>query len=116
TQMKEKPYVFISGSAVGFYGTADDAIFTENTTNASNDFLGKVTSKWERAAQVAEDLGIRTVYARFGVVLDKDEGALPQMTLPVKLGVGGKIGAGEQWMSWIHIQDCVNLLYFILKN
>src|SRR5699024_5492704 len=73
TQMKEKPYVFISGSAVGFYGTADDAIFTENTTNASNDFLGKVTSKWERAAQVAEDLGIRTVYARFGVVLDKDE-------------------------------------------
>lgn len=115
-QMKEKPEVFISGSAIGFYGTAEDAIFTENTVRPSEDFLGEVTSKWERAAKVAEDLGVRTVFARFGVVLDKQEGALPQMARPIKLGVGGTIGSGEQWMSWIHINDCVNLLYFILKN
>lgn len=115
-QMKEKPEVFISGSAIGFYGTAEDTIFTEYTKRPSGDFLGEVTSKWERAAKVAEDLGVRTVYARFGVVLDKYEGALPQMALPIKLGVGGTIGSGEQWLSWIHINDCVNLLYFILKN
>src|SRR5699024_11639726 len=60
------------------------------------------------------DLGIRTVYARFGIILDKAEGALPQIALPIKMGVGGKIGDGQQWMSWIHIEDCVNLLLFSL--
>lgn len=115
-QMKTKPHVFISGSAIGFYGTADNMIFTEKTESPSNDFLGDVTKKWEAAAHVAEDLGIRTVYSRFGVVLHKDAGALPQMALPVKYGVGGKIGSGEQWISWVHIDDCVNLLFFALMN
>lgn len=115
-QMKTKPNVFLTGSAVGFYGTAEDMIFTEDTKHSSSDFLGNVTEKWEAAAHVAEDLGIRTVYARFGVVLHKDEGALPQIAMPIKYGVGGKIGSGEQWISWIHIDDCVNLLFFALVN
>lgn len=115
-QMKTKPNVFITGSAVGFYGTAGEVIFTEDTKYPSSDFLGSVTKKWEAAAHVAEDLGIRTVYARLGIVLHKDEGALPRMAMPIKYGLGGKIGSGEQWISWIHINDCINLLYFALMN
>lgn len=115
-QMKTKPNVFISGSAIGYYGTAEDIIFTENTTEPGEDFLATVVSKWENTAQVAEDLGIRTVYARFGVILDRHKGALPQMALPIKYFVGGKIGSGEQWISWIHIKDCINMLLFALNN
>lgn len=115
-QMNTKPDVFISGSAIGYYGTADDTIFTEETVEPSDDFLATVVTKWEKAAQTAEDLGIRTVYARFGVVLDRKQGALPQMALPIKLFAGGKIASGTQWISWIHIEDCVNMLLFALNN
>lgn len=115
-QMDTKPDVLISGSAIGYYGNSDKMIFTENTTVPGDDFLANVTKKWEQTAQTAEDLGIRTVYTRFGVVLDDNEGALPMMALPVKYYVGGRIGTGEQWLSWIHIDDCVNLLYFALTN
>lgn len=114
TQMEEKPKVFLSGSAIGYYGMSDEEIFTESTTKPGDDFLAKVCSVWEKTASTAKDLGIRTVYARFGIVLDHKEGALPQIALPVKLGVGGKIGDGKQWMSWVHIDDCVNLLLFAL--
>lgn len=113
-QMEEKPNVFLSGSAIGFYGTDQNKIFTEKTTHPSDDFLASVVSTWEKTAQSAEDLGIRTVYTRFGVVLDQNEGALPLMALPVNFFVGGKIGDGKQWISWVHVKDCVNLLYYIL--
>lgn len=114
--LSTKPKVWINGSAVGFYGSATDIIFTENTTDAGNDFLSSVVSDWESTASQAEELGIRTVYARFGIVLDKNDGSLPLMTLPVKLFVGGKIGDGEQWISWIHIDDAVSLLNFCLLH
>lgn len=114
-QMKVKPAIFISGSAIGYYGTSTDLIFTENTMESGNDFLAHVVSKWENTAKKAEDLGIRTIYARFGVILGQ-EGALPLMTLPVKLFVGGRIGRGEQWMSWIHIEDVVNLLIYCVTT
>lgn len=116
TQMEQKPKVFISGSAIGYYGMADDIIFTEQTTNPGDDFLAEVCAAWEKTASTAEDLGIRTVYTRFGIVLNGKQGALSQMALPVKLGVGGKIGDGKQWMSWIHIHDCVDLLLFALYD
>src|SRR5690625_4243251 len=96
-QMDKKPEIFISGSAIGFYGTAEEMIFTENTIHPSDDFFGTVASSWEKSAQLAEDLGIRTVYTRFGVVLDRKKGALPLMALPIKLFVGGKVGTGNQW-------------------
>ncbi len=115
-QMHEKPNVFLSGSAIGYYGMSEEKIFTEKTTKPGDDFLASVCHSWEKAAATAEDLGIRTVYTRFGVVLDGTAGALPQMALPVKFGAGGKIGSGRQWMSWIHIDDCVNLLLFSLYN
>ncbi|MEI3606415.1 TIGR01777 family oxidoreductase [Pseudogracilibacillus sp. SE30717A] len=113
-QMEEKPKVFLSGSAIGYYGMASDLIFTEATKRPGNDFLANVATTWENTAYYIEDLGIRTIYARFGVVLDKNEGALPLMALPVKLFIGGKIGKGDQWISWIHIKDCVHLLYYML--
>ncbi|MFC2949594.1 TIGR01777 family oxidoreductase [Virgibacillus sediminis] len=112
--MKHKPSVFVSGSAVGYYGTDDEQIFTEATTEPGSGFLAEVCEEWEATAQQAEDLGIRTVYTRFGVILGKEGGALPLMSLPVKLFAGGKIGSGEQWMSWIHKEDAVRLLEFCL--
>lgn len=114
-QMKVKPSVFMNGSAIGFYGTSSDLIFTEKTTDPGNDFLADVVRQWEQTAKEVECLGIRTIYARFGVILG-EEGALPLMKLPVKLFAGGKIGHGEQWLSWIHIEDVVNLLTFALTN
>lgn len=116
TSMGTKPDVFISGSAVGYYGMNKNRIFTEKTITPGNDFLAKVCAKWESVAHTAEDLGIRTVYTRFGVVLDKREGALPMMALPFQFGFGGKIGSGEQYLSWIHIHDCVHLLLHALYD
>lgn len=114
-QMKVKPSVFINGSAIGFYGTSTDLIYTEKTTDPGRDFLANVVQKWELTAGEAEKLGIRTIYARFGVILGQ-EGALPLMTLPIKLFVGGKISSGQQWLSWVHINDVVNLLIFCMTN
>src|SRR5699024_1797667 len=99
-QMDKKPDAIITGSAIGFYGTSDEQMFTEKTSQPGNDFLANVVLQWENCAKFAEDLGIRTVYTRFGLVLDKNFGALPLMSIPIKLGVGGKIGNGHQWISW----------------
>lgn len=114
-EMKVKPAVFISGSAIGYYGTSTDLIFTEHTATPGNDFLAHVVTEWENTAKEAENLGVRTLFARFGVILGQ-EGALPLMKLPVKLFAGGRIGDGEQWLSWIHIKDVVNLIIYCLTN
>lgn len=114
-QMKIKPSVFINGSAIGFYGTSEEIIFTEKTKQVGEGFLANVVKKWENTATEAESLGIRTIYMRFGVILGQ-AGALPLMRLPIKLFAGGKIGNGEQWISWIHIKDVVNLIIFGIEN
>ncbi|ALX48960.1 TIGR01777 family oxidoreductase [Lentibacillus amyloliquefaciens] len=114
-QMETKPDVFISGSAVGFYGTSEELIFTEQTINPGDDFLADVVVDWEQTAKQAEQLGIRTVYTRFGVILGQ-VGALPLMKLPVKMFAGGRIGNGEQWVSWVHIKDVVGLIHFCMFN
>lgn len=113
--MEEKPDVLVSASAVGYYGTSDTQIFTEKTTAPGDDFLAHVCTEWEQAAKQAEDLGIRTVFTRFGIVLGT-EGALPLMEKPVKMFVGGKIGDGEQWVSWVHIDDLTRLIKFSIEN
>lgn len=110
-----RPKVFISGSAVGFYGTSDEKIFTEQTTHPGEDFLAEVATTWEEQAQPAEDLGVRTVYTRFGVIIGNG-GALPLMELPVKLFVGGKVGNGQQWLSWIHVDDVVASMIECMEN
>lgn len=114
--MKKKPEVFISGSAVGYYGMSEDFIYTEATAQPGNDFLASVARQWEQEASAAEKMGIRTVYARFGVLLGNDGGAFPLMSLPIKLYTGGHISDGEQWLSWIHVKDAVKLIIFCLEN
>lgn len=115
-QMNTKPKVFVTASAVGYYGTSQQMIFTENSQGTNTDFLSEVTRRWEQVAKEAELLGVRTVYARFGVVLDRKQGAFPLMTLPFRLFVGGKIASGKQWISWIHIDDCIHLLRYAIAN
>lgn len=115
-QLPTKPKVFINGSAIGYYGTSNETMFTEKTTQSGNDFLADVAIRWENCAKEVEKMGIRTVYTRFGVILGKESGALPFMAIPVQLFVGGKIGDGEQWLSWIHIDDVTHLITFCMDN
>lgn len=98
------PAALSSASAIGYYGNVPEAELTENSP-AGNDFLARVCQEWEQAASRAAEQGIRTAMVRIGVVLSKDGGALKQMLPPFKLGLGGPIGAGRQWMSWVHLAD-----------
>ena len=113
--MKKKPEVLINASAVGYYGTSTTEIFTEDTIENGNDFLAKVTEQWEDTAKQASDLGVRVVYARLGIVLG-NEGTLPLIALPYKLFAGGKLGSGEQWISWVHIKDVAHIILFAIEN
>ena len=108
-QADKRPGVLVSGSAVGFYGPRGDEPLDE-TAPAGNDFLAGVCVDWERAAKEAEELGVRTVLLRTGVVLDKNEGALAKMLPPFKAGVGGPVAGGDQFVPWIHIDDIVGLI------
>ncbi len=98
------PGALSSASAIGYYGNVPEAELTEESP-PGDDFLAQVCQEWEQAAQRAADQGIRTAMVRIGVVLSQEGGALKQMLTPFKLGLGGPIGAGKQWMSWIHIHD-----------
>lgn len=111
-----KPSVYINASAVGIYPVSTTTVYTENSTQKANDFLGMVVQDWEERALKAKALDIRTCLTRFGVILAKDEGALPLMTLPYRLGVGGTVGSGQQWISWIHIEDVANALLFVIEH
>ncbi len=121
--LDRKPSVLVSASAIGYYGSRGDEILTEDSTPAS-DFLGEVVQAWEREAREAVKLGIRVVSPRIGVVLGRASGALQngyggalqKMLLPFRLGLGGRIGSGKQWMSWIHIDDLVALIAFALSS
>jgi len=109
------PQVLISASAVGYYGSRGDELLTEASPPA-DDFLGQVAVAWEREAQAAESLGVRVARLRFGMVLGPGGGALARMLTPFRLGVGGRIGDGGQWMSWIHLDDLTALIAFLLKE
>jgi len=114
-KLEQKPEVLVNASAVGFYGTSKTETFTENTTTPGDDFLAEVVNEWERRAHKAQQFKVRPVYLRFGVILG-EEGALPKMAIPYKLMAGGPVGDGEQWMSWIHIQDIIGLILFSINN
>jgi uncharacterized protein len=112
---KHPPAVLVSASAVGYYGSRGDEILTEDSP-PSSDFLGQVALGWEQEAHAAEQFGVRVVTPRIGVVLGRGGGALAQMLLPFRLGVGGRLGAGEQWMSWIALDDLVSLIEFAITD
>jgi uncharacterized protein (TIGR01777 family) len=115
--MDAPPPVFLSASAIGFYGDRGDAALDESSpSGAADDFLVHVVEAWESAAQPAAAAGIRTVLMRSGIVLDNDEGALGKMLLPYKLGIGGKLGSGDQWWSWIALQDEVRAISHLLTS
>ena len=109
------PAVFISGSAIGFYGETNDKTITEIDSAVGHDFAQTICKKWEEIANQAA-VQTRLVIIRTGIVLGKDGGALKKMLLPFKLGLGGKVGSGNQYMSWIHIQDMINAIDFLLNN
>ena len=112
---KNSPKHFISASAVGFYGDRKDEILTESSSKGEG-FLAEVCDEWEREATRAEDFVARVVCMRIGVVLAKDGGALEKMLTPFKFGVGGTVGSGKQWMSWIALDDIVSIINFFLEN
>jgi uncharacterized protein (TIGR01777 family) len=115
-QFKEKPNVLVNASAVGIYPPSTVATYSENASDYAKDFLGWTVHDWERHAKRAEKLGVRVALARFGVILGRDKGALPSMLLPYKLHIGGTIGTGEQWLSWIHVEDVARAIYFAITN
>jgi hypothetical protein len=114
-QQSLRPQVLICASAIGYYSSRGDEVLTE-TSRPGGDFLAGVVVEWEQAAQQAEALGIRVVPLRFGVVLGKDGGALAKMLPPFRLGLGGRLASGQQWMSWIHVDDVIGLIRFALES
>jgi uncharacterized protein (TIGR01777 family) len=112
---KQKPTVLLSGSAVGFYGNGSDLVLDENA-GAGNDFAATLCRDWELAAKVAEDFGVRVCLLRTGLVLSEKDGLLGRMLLPFKLGLGARLGDGKQWMSWVHIEDYVEMVLLLLDD
>ena len=111
----QRPPVLITGSATGFYGSRGEEILTEDSALGQG-FLPEVCREWEAAAEPAEEAGIRTTQMRIGVVLSPTGGALQRMLLPFRLGLGGRIGDGRQWWSWIEVQDLVGAILFVLRG
>jgi uncharacterized protein (TIGR01777 family) len=108
-KMNARPRVLVSASAIGIYGNRGDELLTEES-NAGAGFLAELAREWEEEALKAESIGIGVVLARFGIILARDGGALAKMVTPFKLGVGGKLGSGAQWMSWVTLEDVVGIL------
>jgi uncharacterized protein len=114
-RMAARPRVIVSASAIGIYGDRGEEILNEESAPGS-DFLSSVAKEWEAEAEKGEVLGIRVVLPRFGVILARNGGALPQMARPFRLGVGGRIGSGQQWMSWVSLEDVVAILRLALEQ
>jgi uncharacterized protein (TIGR01777 family) len=104
-----RPDVLVCSSAVGYYGPHGDEVVDESTRGGGGDFLGEVCAAWEHEAERAEELGMRVVRVRTGVVLDRNGGALSRMLTPFRAGVGGPVAGGDQYMPWIHVDDLVGI-------
>lgn len=114
--IEQKPELLINGSAIGYYGIDknNDPVNEEATGDAS--FSSQLCQHWESVAMQAEQMGIRTCLLRTGIVLGQGGGALSKMLLPFKMGLGGKIGSGKQWMSWIHLNDLVGIIMYCMEH
>ena len=113
--LPRRPEALICASAIGYYGSRGDEILTESSAPGSG-FLPEVCVAWEREAQAAEAFGIRVVRVRTGLVLDANGGALVRMLPPFRMGLGGRLGSGRQWMSWIHLEDLAALFQFAVES
>jgi uncharacterized protein (TIGR01777 family) len=113
--LRHKPSILISASATGYYGNRGDEMLTE-TSPAGDDYLANVCVEWEREAMRAAEFGLRVVLVRIAPVLGRGGGILSKMLPPFRLGLGGKLGSGRQWMPWIHLNDLMELLLFAVAN
>lgn len=111
-----KPEIFFNASAVGYYRPDAYQTYTELYQSLPFDFLSEVVYQWERIAKQFESFGTRVVIGRFGMVLSNQGGAFPLMKLPYDLNVGGKLGSGQQWYSWIHINDLTRAILYLINN
>ena len=114
-RLQRPPHVIVSASAIGFYGNRGEETLTE-TSAPGSDFLAELCREWEAAAASGAQFGARVVHARFGIILANHGGALPRMAMPIKMGVGGRLGGGKQWMSWATIEETVRIVEFALEN
>lgn len=114
-KLQRKPRVLVSASAVGFYGNRSDEILTESSL-PGNDFLAQICRDWESEVEQAEESGIRTVSLRFGIILAANGGALKRMLPPFRLGLGGRLGNGRQWMSWLTLDEVVSIIRFAIEK
>jgi len=114
-QAKDRPRLFVCASGVGFYGNRGDELLTEASAGGGG-FVADLAREWEAASRIAAEAGIRTVNLRIGLVLSPKGGALEKMLTPFKLGLGGRLGAGIQWWSWIHVDDIVGSIHHIMHN
>ncbi len=111
-----KPQLLISGSAIGFYGSSPDETFTEESEPADKGFTHTLCDNWEKIALQASQHGVRVCLIRTGIVLGKEGGALKEMLTPFKLGLGAQMGNGKQWMSWIHMDDVIKSIEYLMNH
>ncbi len=114
-EAEQKPHVLVSGSAIGYYGSHAELNLNEESS-AGDDFAASLCADWEAAAKSAEKFGVRVVILRTGLVLDETGGMLKKMLLPFRLALGSRLGDGKQWMSWIHWQDYLRAVLYLLDN
>lgn len=114
--LSQRPPLLISGSAVGWYGNGGEQRLSESSAPVTSDFASQLCQDWENAALKAQQHGIRVVLIRTGLVLSTSGGLLGRLLLPFRLGLGGRLGSGQQWMPWIHLQDQVMLIDFLLQQ
>lgn len=115
-QLPTKERTLINASAIGIYPASESARYTESATKTADDFLGQTVRDWEQKAMTAENFGVRVACMRFGVILGKNGGALAPIVTPYKLFVGGTVGSGKQWMSWVHLEDVIRAIEFTIET
>jgi uncharacterized protein len=114
-RLRRPPQLFVAASAIGYYGSRGEEELTE-ASSPGTDFLAHLTRSWEAESARAAEFGARVVTPRFGMILSRHGGALPRMVLPFRLGIGGRIGSGRQWMSWIALEDAVGIVCFAMTT
>lgn len=115
-QRAQKPDVLFNASAMGYYPPSQTAVYTETYQTTPHDLLSEIVYQWEKQATLFEKLGTRVICGRFGLILSRNGGALPTMALPYRFFIGGRIGNGRQWYSWIHVSDLVRAIQFLIHS